>query len=116
MWPNSRVDRRASAGTRRKYREAGAWACKAAGFRGVDWQRAHLLITFCPPDRRKRDLDNMLAAIKSGLDGVSDVLGVDDSVWDLTIRRGCVVKAGEVQIEFGPPVDNTFVQYRGKVE
>jgi len=116
MWPNSRKDRRGVAPTRRQYRSDGAKATWAAGFRKVRWERAHLLVTFCPPDRRKRDLDNMLAAIKSGLDGVSDALGVDDSAWDLTIRRGCVVDGGQVQIEFGQPVDKHFVQYRGVVE
>jgi len=35
-------------------------------------------ITFCPPDKRPRDADNMVAAIKSGLDGVADALKVND--------------------------------------
>jgi len=35
-------------------------------------------ITFCPPDKRHRDADNMVAAIKSGLDGVADALKVND--------------------------------------
>ena len=35
-------------------------------------------ITFYPPDRRHRDADNMVASIKSGLDGVADALGVND--------------------------------------
>ena len=114
MWPNSRVDRRSSAGTRRKYREAGAWATKAAGWRALNWQSAHLRITFCPPDRRARDLDNMLAAIKSGLDGVSDVIGVDDSKWDMTIRRGDVVKGGEVRIEFVELCDERVTVFEGQ--
>lgn len=36
-------------------------------------------IEFCPPDRRRRDDDNMLAAFKAGRDGVADALGVDDN-------------------------------------
>lgn len=35
-------------------------------------------ITFYPPDRRHRDADNMVAAIKAGLDGVADALNVND--------------------------------------
>ncbi len=35
-------------------------------------------IMFYPPDKRHRDLDNCLAAIKSGIDGVADALGVND--------------------------------------
>lgn len=37
-----------------------------------------LEVLFCPPDRRHRDYDNMIASMKSGLDGVADALGVND--------------------------------------
>lgn len=40
--------------------------------------KIHLEITFFPPDKRHRDADNMVAAIKSGLDGVADALQVND--------------------------------------
>lgn len=48
--------------------------------------RVYLALEFVPPDRRHRDRDNMLAAMKSGLDGIADALGVNDSRFDLTIR------------------------------
>jgi crossover junction endodeoxyribonuclease RusA len=35
-------------------------------------------LEFRPPDRRERDEDNLLARMKSGLDGVADALGVND--------------------------------------
>jgi crossover junction endodeoxyribonuclease RusA len=38
----------------------------------------HLKITFVPPTRQARDLDNCLAAIKSGIDGMADALKVND--------------------------------------
>lgn len=41
-------------------------------------------LVFYPPDQRKRDWDNMLAAAKSGLDGLADALGVDDRHWWLS--------------------------------
>lgn len=47
-------------------------------------ERLHLTLLFVPPDRRARDLDNLIASMKSGLDGVADALGVDDSRWALT--------------------------------
>lgn len=121
MWPNSRIDRRAASGTRRKYRETGAWVTRAAGFRRghcENWHKVHLLITFRPPDRRKRDLDNMLAAIKSGLDGVADALGADDSRFEITIRRGELDRKGGgcVEIELGPQIAATnWVQFKGKI-
>lgn len=40
--------------------------------------RLHLWLTFLPPDRRHRDDDNMIAAFKSGRDGIADALGIDD--------------------------------------
>ena len=103
LWPNSRVDRRKSSGVRSAYRADGAKAAWAAGFRRLPWDRAHLRITFCAPTKTRRDLDNMLAAIKSGLDGVSDAIGIDDSRWELTLRRGAAVKPGEVRVALIAP-------------
>lgn len=61
----------------------------------------HLTITFRPPDRRRRDLDNMLASCKSTLDGFADALGVDDNRFELTLRRGDTYKLGRVEIVIG---------------
>ena len=44
-----------------------------------DGEKVHLWIDFYPPDRRKRDDDNIAAAFKSGRDGIAKALGVDDS-------------------------------------
>ena len=96
--PNARVDRWTKAKRVKAYRTGVAWEAKAAGVQKLDAPAAHLRITFCPPDARRRDLDNMLASIKPALDGLSDVLGVDDSRWSLTIERGPVVARGRVRI------------------
>lgn len=40
--------------------------------------RAVLALEFVPPDRRARDDDNLVAAFKSGRDGIAEALGVDD--------------------------------------
>lgn len=59
-------------------------------------------LTFCPPDKRKRDLDNLLAACKPMLDGVAAALLMDDREFDpVTLRRGDVRKNGVVVIEVG---------------
>lgn len=99
--PNSRKHRLAVAPLRKKARADAGWACKAArmNFAHLSETGLHLRITFNPPDRRKRDLDNLLASIKSHLDGVADVIGVDDSKWGLTLVRGEVVKGGAVVVE-----------------
>lgn len=56
-------------------------------------------ITFHAPDNRVRDIDNMVSAIKSGCDGIADVIGVDDSEWSLIITRGEVKKGGAVIVK-----------------
>ena len=96
--PNSRKARRHCTDKRRAYRDAGFYAARDAGVLPTDAKRLHLAITFHAPDNRRRDLDNMLASIKSGLDGISTALGVDDSRWSLSIQRGEVRKGGEVVI------------------
>jgi crossover junction endodeoxyribonuclease RusA len=58
----------------------------------------HLAITFCPPDRRRRDLDNMLASFKQGIDAIALVMGVDDYQFSLSLVRGEPVKGGKVVV------------------
>ena len=59
-------------------------------------------ITFIQPDKRRRDRDNLLAAMKSGLDGVSQALGVDDQHFEpITIRREFGTKPGAVRVVIG---------------
>ena len=41
-------------------------------------ERLHLWIDFYPPDRRHRDDDNLIAAFKSGRDGIADALDIND--------------------------------------
>lgn len=70
-----------------------------AGVGHMDQNSAHVTLTFHPPDRRRRDLDNMLASCKTLLDTVADHIGIDDSQWSLEIHRGEVRKGGAVIVE-----------------
>lgn len=46
----------------------------------VDWEGdIHLHMAFSPPDKRRRDDDNMLAACKSLRDGLADALQINDN-------------------------------------
>ena len=59
-----------------------------------------LAVTFHAPDKRRRDLDNLLASMKADFDGLSQALGVDDQLFNpLTLRRGEQVKGGAVVLE-----------------
>jgi Holliday junction resolvase RusA-like endonuclease len=61
-----------------------------------------LTLTFYPPDKRKRDADNLLASCKHFLDGVATALTFDDSRFmPITLKRGETVKNGSVLVEIG---------------
>ncbi len=55
-------------------------------------------ISFHEPTRHRRDLDNLLAMTKRGIDAVAQVLGVDDYRFEYTIRRGPIHKGGKVVV------------------
>lgn len=59
-----------------------------------------LSVTFHEPDKRLRDLDNLLSASKSAIDGIATALTVNDKNFSpLTIKRGDVVKGGQMVVE-----------------
>lgn len=59
-----------------------------------------LWITFCSPDRRHRDADNLYASMKHYLDGVCLALGIDDKLFrKVTLAFGEVRKPGAVTVE-----------------
>lgn len=53
-------------------------------------------LTFCPPDKRKRDMDNVLSSLKSAIDGMADALSVNDSLFVYRMAWGDVVPGGRV--------------------
>lgn len=60
--------------------------------------RLQVVITACPPDRRLRDLDNMLKGLLDAL--THGGAWVDDSqIDDLRIVRGPVTSGGSVSVE-----------------
>lgn len=94
-----------TAGLRKKAHADGFWLARQAA-RQIGWMpvasELPLRVTFEVPDRRRRDRDNLLAAIKPSLDGVADALGIDDSQFEPTIlRRIYGIKPGAVHIEVG---------------
>ncbi len=53
-------------------------------------------LTFCPPDKHKRDMDNVLSSLKSAIDGVADALAVNDCLFVYRMAWGDVVPGGKV--------------------
>lgn len=100
--PNSRNHWAKTAKLKKQYREACFWQAMEQGARPIHAASLHLTLTFYPPTRRSYDLDNALARIKAGLDGLADVLKVDDKHWTLTIKKGEGI-GGFVQIHIERP-------------
>lgn len=96
--PNTRQHWSALASAKKAYRTECAWQAKVQGARAIDAAKLHVSLVFVPPNRRAFDLDNMLARMKSGLDGLCDVLGVDDSKWSLSIAKADEI-GGMVRVE-----------------
>jgi crossover junction endodeoxyribonuclease RusA len=86
LWPNARVHHMALYRAKKLYATECAFLCIQNKTRVMhDAERIAARITFFPPDRRRRDMDNMLAAIKAGIDQVAQHIGVDDSKWTMTL-------------------------------
>jgi len=77
--PNTQLHWAVKARHKKIYREV----CKilTLGTKMPDDKLIDMHITFYPPDRRHRDDDNMVAAFKSGRDGIADALGVNDKMF-----------------------------------
>lgn len=104
-WPPSKLSRNGSqadysgkARSARLYR-SDALVCALRDARGVTVSGNIMLdITFHAPDKRRRDLDNLLAMTKQGIDAIAEVLKVDDYSFEYTLRRGDVSKGGKVVV------------------
>ena len=102
LHPNSRTHWARKAKDAKQCRLTAFAQTKLAGVRKGDFDLpSSLKVTcvFAPPDHRRRDLDGMLSSAKNFLDGISDAIGVDDSKFEIAIRREPPIKGGAVRIE-----------------
>ena len=97
--PNARVHYMVKARAVRKARDAAFWfTWEAQGGHRPGWPAAALDVTFCPPSRRRFDVDNAVSRCKANFDGMSDALGIDDARFVPTYRMGDPVKGGAVVV------------------
>lgn len=102
--PNARVHRMQRARVARQYRHDCAWATvEASGgihrcprLTGSDLE---LIAEFRMPDKRWRDADNLLAMIKSGLDGVCDATGINDRAFSRVVVERVANGGGTVRLK-----------------
>lgn len=100
--PNARVHWADKASKVRAYRQACGYQAMAQGLRRIDAESLSLEIQFCPPDKRRRDRDNAIAAFKHGQDAIADVTGIDDANFTVTYAPwGNPVPGGQVIITIG---------------
>lgn len=82
-------------------------ALETAGVK--EWgEKIPLSLVYMPPDKRHRDLDNLLGGSKALLDGMAQALGVDDSRFRPVLvdsvycsGEGAVIAAVGIQIVSG---------------
>lgn len=116
-WPNPKLNPNRSKGAH--WSAGAALRKKARNDSGVITRRAMLAaiayypelatkntlklsIVFVQPDRRARDRDNLLAALKPSIDGIADALLINDSQFDpVTISREYGTKPGYVRVTIG---------------
>lgn len=69
--------------------------------------RVLLVLEFLPPNRQRRDDDNLLAAFKAGRDGLADALGIDDCLFVSQVRvmHDEVHPGGAVRVRLQPFVE-----------
>lgn len=95
--PNHRAHYQAKARAVKSYRRL----CMAFAYNASQELPAGKLlmkIEFCPPDRRARDDDNMLASFKAGRDGIADGLKVNDNCFATLFEVGEPIKGGLVKV------------------
>jgi len=101
LHPNTRPHHMQRARAAKAYRTVAFWAAEMAGVSAPTDGEVMLSVTFNPPDNRKRDLDGMFSASKSGFDGIADALQVNDYRFAFTIRRAEPLKGGKVVVSIG---------------
>lgn len=96
--PNARTHWARKSKVAKTYRMTCRALCVAAGLVAPEG-KVLLVVEFVPPDARRRDDDNCLAAFKSGRDGLADGLKIDDHRFVTQIRMSDeTVKGGAVRV------------------
>lgn len=98
--PNSSKHYLTKAGYKKKYKTECYYQTKSVMPKypvRTDYKAMH--ITFHKPNNRHMDLDNMLASIKSGIDGMSDALGINDKCFKRITIEVAENIGGYIEIE-----------------
>lgn len=98
--PNARGHWSKLAKAKKKYRHECSWqAFEQKRGQYLPNGPLRLEVTFYRPTRRSYDRDNLLARMKSGLDGVCDALKIDDKRFETVVVRVSDEIGGFVEVE-----------------
>ena len=110
-WPNGKLNPNSSKGRHwgsttalRAIARTEAWGLMREALGRIPLQSTAgtfaLSITFVQPDKRARDIDNLLAALKPSIDGIADAMKVNDAQFNpITITRAYGARPGCVLVE-----------------
>lgn len=76
LQPHAKGHWRPKASATRAYRNTCGWEARLAKVKADP--TAVLAFRFCPPNRARRDMQNMPGQMKPLIDGIADAMGVDD--------------------------------------
>jgi Holliday junction resolvase RusA-like endonuclease len=86
--------------TKSAYKEKCWWATAAQAEPLHNPKAIKLTLTYMMPDGRHRDVDNLLAASKAGLDAMAQVLTVNDKIFEpITVHRVYKCKPAKIVID-----------------
>lgn len=77
LLPNKKLHWATKAKVAKEYRAACLDLTKQANII-VPNVKMKIIVTFCPPDKRRRDCDNIISSFKAGQDGFAEAIGVND--------------------------------------
>ena len=98
--PNARMHWAALAKAKKKAKTDAYHIALEAGIGKIEAEKVLVRYSFFPPSRRAYDLDNLIASMKAGADGIAMAIGIDDSKWNIAVSpHGPVEKNGMVKID-----------------
>jgi crossover junction endodeoxyribonuclease RusA len=101
LQPHAKGSWRPKAKATKAYREAAFWLAKEA--RVERDPNAVLTFTYLPPDRRRRDAQNLPGMLKPAVDGIAQAMGCDDNGFRCRFpdRFDEPTKGGAVVVQIG---------------
>lgn len=102
LTPHAKGNWKAKAAATKRYRQLCAKEAMAQGLRGMSTERVRARITIHRPNLR-RDYQNCISCFKAGVDGIADVIGIDDRYWTIDFVEGDLCRPlGRVVVEIEP--------------